>query len=930
MNIKYKFWVLVIASLCLATNVSAQLIPLDPAVRGGKLSNGFTYYIRHNTEPKKRAQLYLVSNFGSILEDDDQQGLAHFMEHMNFNGTKNFPKNDLVDYLQKAGVRFGADLNAHTGTDETVYQLPIPTEEPGLLPEALKILRDWAQEATLDEGEIEKERGIVIEEGRLSKGAKERMARKYYPVMLNNSRYSKRLPIGLDDILLNFKPQTLKRFHQDWYRPDLQALIVVGDVDVNALENQIKQIFGDLKVPAKKRPRVHYSIPLSGKNQFIAVTDKEMSETTIQILFKRKTESLKTEADFRSHMRRALFSQMLASRRFYEISRQNNPAYTNMSMDIQPLAGGTEAFIYNVNAKEGQLKDAFTQTWTFLERVKRFGFTETELERVKQSYLRGFETALNEKDKTPSTNFVTEYQNLYLHGTAAPGIDWEASFVKKHINEIGLGDINKLAADYLKPADRDILVLAGEKNKAQLPDATALESWIKEVQNKDLQPFIDEKTLAELLAIKPVPGKVIKKEIISEVGVTVLTLSNGVKVVLKPTDFKNDQILFRGFAAGGTSLYGDNEFDNATNAATLISRFGIGDFNPSQLNQVLNGKVMNVAPSIGLRSATINGSSSVADLESALQVAYLQFTRPRKDTVLFRNIISSSKEGIKARYADPANVFADSISYVMGSYSYRFSPPSADKLDRINLEKAYAIYKDRFADASGFTFVFTGSFNVDAIVPLIEQYLSSLPSLYRNEKARDLGIHIPGGQIVKKVYKGTENKATVRLVFSGTYIYSPDNNQMLHALGDILQIKVLQQLREAEGEAYAPSVQTTFAKYPKNRYALIVSFGCAPQNTDHLIEAVSKEMESIRTKGVQPEDIQKYKAAYSKNVELALKDNAYWLNYLAGQYENEESIFEVLKVEQTLSHVTTENLQKAAQLFLNQQNRIQFTLMPEM
>jgi zinc protease len=921
--------ILFVILLCLTAQLKAQNIPLDPAVSTGRLSNGFTYYIRHNQEPKNRVQLYLVSNVGSILEDEDQQGLAHFMEHMNFNGTKNFPKNELVDYLQKAGVRFGADLNAHTGTDETVYQLPIPSNDPLLLANGLKIMRDWAQEATLAPTEIEKERGIVLEEGRLAKGSKDRMAHQYYPMMLNGSRYVKRLPIGLEKILTSFKPATIKRFHQDWYRPDLQALIVVGDINVNSIEELIKKHFSDLKNPVNKRERINYTIPLSGKIQFMVVTDHEMSGTTLQVLFKRKAPVLKTESDYLIHIKRALFSKMLAARRYSEINRQDNPSYLNMGMSIQPLAGGIEAFIFNTEAKEGQLKNAFEQSWTFLEKLKRFGFTAAELKQASEQYLRSFQSALAEKDKTPSVNYATEYQNLFLHQQAAPGMEWEASYVKNHIHEVTVEALNTMLRDLLKPINRDILILAADKEKAALPDAATVASWMDSVAKSTILPFKEEQIATELMDIKPVSGKVIEKQIIPELEVTLLTLSNGLKVVLKPTAFKNDQILFKGFSSGGTSLYDEAEFDNATNAAPLISNFGLGDFNPAQLNQVLNNKVLSVSASIGPRSDVISGSSTVSDLETALQIVYLQFTRPRKDSTIFKNIISKAKEDIKMRYADPGNVFTDSINYVLSNYSYRFSPLTTARLDKIDLKKVYSIYKDRFADAAGFTFVFTGSFNSTSIVPLIEQYLGSLPSLYRNQKARDLGIHIPEGKHIKKVYKGSENKATVRMIFSGNYNYSTQNNQLLHALGDVLQIKVLQKLREADGEVYSPSVQTTFTKYPKSRYGLFFTLGCAPVNAAHLIEEVNKEMEVIRTQGVSLADIQKYKAAYRKNVELAMKDNAYWLNYLAGQYENAEDILEVLSTEQALEMVTPENLKKAASLFLSPENSIQFILLPE-
>jgi zinc protease len=386
--------------------------------------------------------------------------------------------------------------------------------------------------------------------------------------------------------------------------------------------------------------------------------------------------------------------------------------------------------------------------------------------------------------------------------------------------------------------------------------------------------------------------------------------------------------MFKGFSPGGTSLYDDADYDNAANAAALISRFGLGSFNPNQLSQALSNKVLNVTANIELRAQTVAGSSSVADLETALQVAYLQFTQPRKDTLLFRNIISSSKASFEGRYADPMNVFSDTISRVMGNYSYRLSPSSPDRIDQINLDKVYDIYKDRFADASGFTFTFVGSFDPEVITPLIEQYLGSLPSLNRNEKTRDLGIHIPAGQLVKKVYKGTENKALVRLVFSGSYTYSPQNNLLLKALGDILQVKVLENLREKEGEVYSPTVQTSYTKNPRNRYAMIINFGCDPKNADHLINEIAKEMQSMKKEGVSADDVQKFKAAYGKNVALALKDNGFWLNYLSSQYENQEPVPEVLDADKNLSKVTPEAITKAAASFFSENNRISFMLLP--
>jgi zinc protease len=914
----------IVVCLLLFNNLKAQQIPPDKLVRTGKLVNGFTYYIRHNEEPQKRVELYLVNKVGSVLEDEDQRGLAHFMEHMNFNGTTHFPKNELVDHLQKAGVRFGADLNAYTTFDETVYQLPVPAP---MLSDGLRIMRDWAQEATLDSAEIEKERGIVLEEERLGKGASERMARQFYPMMLNHSHYADRLPIGLDDVLMHFKPATIRRFHHDWYRPDLQALIVVGDVDVTQTEKMIREQFSDLKNPVNERTRTPYTVPLTGHNQFLTVTDKEAASATIEILIKHKAPVLATTADYLSFIKRTLFTQLIAARRYAEVSQESQPAYANMNAGIQPLLGGLDMFYFDVTPKAGQFQDGFEQAWTIIERIRRDGFTAAELERAKVNYSRSMQTTLNEKDKTSSVKFVKEYQNLFLHNEAAPGIEWEEQFTRAHINAITLADINALIKEYIRFTDMDLLVMAPDKTN--LPDSVAVNKWLKNVTAKSLSAYKEDSTHLSLLPVKPSSGKVVDKSYLSALNITRLTLSNGVTVILKPTDFKNDEIRFNGFSSGGTSVYDDKDFDAAAAAPGLMSRFGSGDLNPVQLSNVLNGKVLNVSANILQRTQNISGVAAPADLETALQLAYLQFTHPRKDSILFKSIISSSKNNLLNRNADPGNVFSDTIASILGSYSYRASPPSPERLDKITLQRAYDIYRERFSDASGFTFVFVGKFTPENITPLLEQYLGSLPSSYKKEQARDLGIHIPSGRIVKKVMKGQENKALVRMIFSSDYTYSPFNNLLLKALGDILQIRLTQDLRENEGEVYSPSVQVQFNKYPKSRYALVVAFGCAPENTEHLAERVEQIMQEMSANGPSAENVEKFKAAYSKNMELVLKDNSFWLTYLSGQYENKEDPMQVMNIETLLQKIDVASLRDATDVFFSDKNRILFELLPE-
>lgn len=906
---------------------SAEIIPLDPAVRTGKLSNGFTYYIRKNTEPKNRVTLYLANKVGSILEDDDQQGLAHFLEHMKFNGTKNFPKNDLVNYLQKTGVRFGADLNAYTSFDETVYQLPIPSDDPEILKNGIQIMRDWAYGATLDPVEIDKERGVVLEEKRLGKGAQQRMQDKYLPMIFNNSRYSNRLPIGTEDVLKNFKPETIRKFYTDWYRPELQALIVVGDIDVDAMEQTIKSKFSDLKNPAKLRTRTNYTIPLINKNQFIAVTDPEFPVSVAQIMIKHPESKLISKSDYRNSIVRSLFNQMLGAR-FTELSKQADPPFLQGGANISGFLAGLDVYNAFVVAKPGEMERGFKAVLTETERVKRFGFTQTELDRAKESYLSNMESALKEKDKTPSASFVNEYLRHFLEQEASPGIEYEYNLANSLTSGIGLSDVNNLAKRYITDLNRDVVIMGPEKEKANLPDEASVEKWISSVKQSEVTAYVDQVSDKPLMAKKPLAGKVISESKTPEIGVTELKLSNGVKVILKPTDFKNDEIGFTAFSPGGSSLYPDADFQSATYATTLVRNGGVAEFSAVQLPKILSGKKVSVMPYIAERSEGISGSATPKDLETALQLTYLYFTQPRKDEEVFKGFMAQQKGGLANRGNDPASVFADSVSAILGNYNIRRTGPSLEKLNQVNLDRAFEIYKDRFADASDFTFVFVGSFDNEKIKPLLEQYLGSLPSINRKEAAKDLGIAIPTGKIDKKVYKGREPKASVRLVFSGTYTWSEKHNNQLDALAEILTIKLIERLREDEGGVYGVGARASYSKFPKSRYSFSISFGCAPENVEKLINSTLDEINKIRQNGAQTVDIEKFIAEETRTTETQLKDNGFWLGYLSNQLQNEEDPKQVLNYLESLKELSPEFLKATVQYRLAD-NFIRIVLLPE-
>lgn len=904
-----------------------EVLSLDTTVRTGKLPNGFTYYIRHNAEPEKRVIMYLANKVGSVLEDDDQRGLAHFMEHMSFNGTKHFPKNELVNYLQKSGVRFGADINAYTSFDETVYELPLPSDKPKLLQNGIQIMRDWAQEATLDPVEIDKERGVVLEEKRLGKGASERMLQKYWPLILNNSRYTSRIPIGTDEILNNFKPETIRRFYHDWYRPDLQALIVVGDIDVDQMEKQIKAKFSDLKNPKAEKSRVIYSVPLTGKNQFISVTDREMTGTVAEVIIKHLPEKIKTVDDYLHAIERALVNQLLASR-FAELAHQRDVPFLTSGANIQGFIGGLTSYNLTVSAKPGELEKGFKAVWGENLRISRMGFTQSELDRAKMNYLGRIIAGFKEKNKTNSQEYVKEYLEYFLKGVAAPGIEAELEMVKKDLPQITLADINKVIKDYVKNTDRVILIMAPEKDKAGLPIEIVISKWINEVENENIIPYKGELNIVSLLAAQPVPGKILSETKDTKSGITTIMLSNGIKILLKPTDFKNNEILFSGFAAGGSSLYNDHDYESAM-AANVIPSFGAGNYDPSQLNQYFAGKQFRVQPFINERFQGINGASASNDIQTALELTYAYFTEPVKDPVRFDNIISRSLDGIANRANDPKTVFQDTINAVLGDHNPRKTGPSFAKVKMIDPDRAFDIYHERFGNASGFTFVFAGSIDTSVIKPLLEKYLGSLPVKDDQRLTSSLNISTPSGIIEHTVYKGTEPKASVNLTFSGLFDYSFSNKLKMEALKEVIQIRLLERLREDESGVYSPNTRINVNKYPTSKYSLTISFSCAPQNVEKLIANTLDEINKLKKDGPLAVNIEKFKAENTRGMETQLKTNGFWLSYVLAQLQNHEDVNQVDSYFTQLNSITSSDVKELAAQYLSGKNYIRLVLLPE-
>lgn len=909
--------------------VVGQDLQLDPTVRTGVLPNGFRYMIKANRFPENRAVLYLANKAGSILEEEPERGLAHFMEHMNFKGTTHFPKNALIDYLEKAGVKFGADLNAYTSYDETIYQLPIPTDNKELWKNGMQIMRDWAAEATLDKDEFEKERGVILEEKRLQKTAAGRMREKYMPILYNYSRYADRLPIGLDDVIGKADIAVLRSFYKKWYRPDLQALIVVGDINVEQVESEIVHLFSDLKVDKKGPERKKYSIPLIDTTRFVEVKDKEYSNLNIDIFFKRKSTAVSDVAGFRASLVRDLANSLMASR-FQEVMREGSKPYTGLSMGAASFVADLESLSIRVALSPDRIKEGFKAGWSEVERINRHGFNLEELRDVKERLAARINIQEREKDKISSANLMGDYLDYFLNGDAYQSVDQKIKLTRKVLDLIKIADVNQYIRMYLAEKDRVIMVLGTEKEGLQLPDQRAILSWITEISKTDVSPYKQDREEIRLFDHLPLQGKVIKQQNIAKLEMSHWTLSNGVQVYAKPTTFKNDEILFTAFSAGGSSLYADADYYSSSNAAAFVVNSGLGKMNSSQLSKFLNAKAVQVVPYIGEREEGINGASIGKDLETGFGLLHQYMTASNLDTARFRLIMDRSKEAIKNRVEDPRRTFADTVGSILGNHHFRRQPSSLGTISQIKVDRVHPIFKERFANAADFKFVFVGNFNVDSLKLMTEKYLGSLPTTKIRERAKDLGIRVPEGKIIRDLQAGKGDKGMVQMVFSGKYSFNDKNNQSLDALKACIDFRLIERLRKQESGVYSPQVQITKTKQPLGFFAIVINFECDPTRKDILIKAVEEELLKIKNDGLKQEELDKFVAEELRSYELRSKTNQFWLSYVKGQLDNKESLSAVLDYPEQLKNQKLSDLNAMVGKLLNLNNEIIVTLSPEL
>jgi zinc protease len=904
-------------------------IPIDPKVKKGILENGFTYYIRNNEKPENRAELRLVVKAGSILEDEDQLGLAHFVEHMAYNGTENFAKNDLVSYLQSIGVKFGADLNAYTSFDETVYILPIPTDDEKILNQGFQILEDWAHNLTFDPEEIDRERGVVIEEWRTGRGAGQRMRDQYLPVLLKDSRYAQRLPIGTIESLENFSHESLIRFYKEWYRPDLMALIAVGDIDIEEIEEKIIQHFSKLRNPEKPRPRKNYEVPDHEETLVAIASDEEATFSTISLYIKNDLEKENTLQDYYNSLLHIFYSSML-SQRMQEIAQQPAPPFIYAGTSFGSFIGKKAAFTAMANIKEGEHLKGLESLLTELERVKQYGFTHAEFERFKKDLLSYYEQAYNERDKSQSRNYAEEYIRNFLEDEPIPGIAFEYAFVKKYLDQYQLEEVNALSELYFRPTSRVIIAQGPDKEDVRMPSKDDILAVFNEVSKRQVSPYVDSIAGAQLLREIPEPGTIISQKVIEEIDVTELVLSNGVKIILKPTDFKNDEINMTAWSDGGSSLYGDEEYQSASNADAIVNECGVANFSPTDLQKILAGKTANVRPFIATLSEGMNGNSTPKDLETLFKLLYLHFTSPNKSMDLFQSYIDKSKALYKNLLSNPTYYFYNESAKVMSQNHPRGGRfPTEEDWDKIDFDRSFEIYSERFGNASDFTFIFVGNFRIDSIKPLIKQYIASLPGKDQKEKWNDLGIRPPSGVVKKDIRKGSDQKSNVSIRFHGEYRYDRIENQMIRSLSDALNIILTEKIREEQSGVYGINASYNTNKFPYEHYTISISFPCNPEKSDSLVNSVLDEIKKIQKEGITDELLQKVIETQKRDMEVKIKQNGYWMGALKYSYQYGYDPKEIENYEKRINLVTKEKIQEVAQKYLDFNNYVYLRLLPE-
>lgn len=904
-------------------------IPVNKELKTGTLPNGLKYYIRYNQKPANRVELRLVVNAGSVLEDDAQQGMAHFMEHMNFNGLKHFPANEIVKYLQSIGVEFGNDLNAYTSFDQTVFILPAPSDQPGKLDSAFMILADWSGSALLTPEEVDKERGVILAESRLGKGANDRMMKIWLPAMLNGSKYAERLPIGKDSIIEHFDQNVLKQFYHDWYRPDLEAVIVVGDMPVADAEKMIIEKFGTFKsISTRERPLL-FDVKPYEQSRAMVLTDNEAAQTTIMITGNpHLIKPVITNGDYLNRIVENLCNQML-NQRFDDMRTSADAPFVYAFGYTGGWVRGYQNFSLNAFCGIEQLKKATYAIVNETMRVKKNGFSDAEISRGKASMLSRFEQRYNERDKEESGNLTWELVSNFLEKDAVPGIEWEYNFLKNAMNLITPEALN---AAYLKmDIDSKYFALITAKAQPGLPSDSQFKAWVDSALMNPVEALKEHVIPSSLIEKEPVAGKILHTERNKELGTTTYTLSNNAIVCIKPTDFKNDEILLKGQRQGGFGLYTGVDYQSAQWCNNAVEEMGYGNFSSADLGKFMAGKNASVMPTVVEYSEYIDGKSAVKDLETMFQLLYLKSTSPRKDGSAFESFISRSKQSLQSVKQNPQYLFLDSAynTYYQGNKRAHIIESAID-FDHVNIDHAIEFYNQRFGNQAGMYYTIIGNFNEDQIVPLIEKYIGGMPGGVTNLQFKDIGLFPVQGKKSFTLHKGKEPQAMLMHYIEGEMPYNVDDNFNLYLLNDIINNKVIEIIREGMSAIYGGGIGGSLDKFPRDQFLIESYFPCSPENIEKVDSAFLSIIESIKLDGgITEADLQQVREPALEHNEVNLKENTFWLNSLQSAHLYGTDPMRIITKEKRLRAITVGQLVETARKFYTMSNVFKAEWLPE-
>ncbi|HVH27554.1 MAG TPA: insulinase family protein [Vicinamibacterales bacterium] len=906
-----------------------EVIPFDSAVRTTTLANGLRVFIRQNAQPAKRVALRLAVKTGSIHEADDQRGLAHFVEHMAFNGSAHFKPGELISAFESVGARLGPHVNAYTSFDETVYMLELPSDQPDIVTRGLEAMADFAGGLTLDTGEIDKERGVVIEEWRGGLGAASRIRDKQLPVLFYRSRYAERLPIGDPDVIRNSPPQRLRDFYNTWYRPDRMAIIVVGDIDAGQIEQGVRSVFGPLSARAPEAAEPDRTVPLHEELLVSVATDPELTRSSVQLLRKHPTESNQRVADYRRGLLERLGDYMIGQR-FSELARRPDAKFLGAGAGGSSLSQSVDAYIFSASVQDGQIPDGLSAVVVEANRVRQFGFGDLELDRAKQ-WMSGFMLrAYNEREKTESGSYAQEYVNYFLEGEPSPGVAYEYQLVQQLLPTITTVEISAFVAMRLGNDSRVLLATAPQKPGVPPLTEGDLRTTLAAADKTAVTPWSDTTVTRELVQNKPSPAAITSRREVPDVGITIVRFANGAEAWIKPTDFKNDQIVFDLMAPGGLSLASCGEFPEATLATSYVGLAGVGGLKALDLQRMLSGKLASASPYIALSSHGISGGAPPAQLETALQLLYLNFTAPNEDADAFAVLTRQMAAAVANRGQSPQQLFGDRLAEVNTSGHCTSIPLTAERVGSLDRSKMSAFYRARFANAADFTFVITGALQVDDVLPLLARYVGSLPSTgEQTSRFADIGVRFPDANQRAVVEKGREPRSQTVMSFFADPGPTPLEQEYALAAVTVLEIALRDALREELGQTYGVSVGLSQSLPQRGGGHVRVQFGAAPENVTAMTDRVLAEIKRLQADGPSADLTSRAKETARRTYETSLRENNYWLRRMSSIRLLNGNLADIVNRNERIESITPTILQEVFKKDFPLDRYTTVTLVPE-